>query len=119
MPGNDQELERLRRLRERQLTDRDPLVKQRQFQRTSAQREKRIKRQSYSLGKMWRDVPHAWKGFFYGALLGTAVLLIVPIFWISPWAIPCSAATIVVFAIFGVMLGRAVDSREKIKDLMR
>jgi hypothetical protein len=118
MPGNDQELERLRRLRERQLTDRDPLVKQRQFQRASAQREKRIK-QPYSLGKMWKDIPHAWKGFFYGLLLGTAVLLIVPMFWASPWAIPCSAAAIVVFAIFGVMLGRAVDTRENIKDLMR
>jgi len=118
MPGNNQELERLRRLRERQLTDRDPLVKQRQFQRTSAQREKRLK-QPYSLSKMWKDISYSWKGFFYGVVLGTLVLLIVPIFWISPWAIPCSASTIVVFAIFGVILGRAIDSREKIKDLMR
>jgi hypothetical protein len=118
MPGNDQELERLKRLRERQLTDRDPLVKQRQFQRMSAQREKRIRR-PYSLGKMWRDIPHVWKGFFYGALLGTAILLIVPMLWISPWAIPCSTAAIVVFAIFGVIIGRAIDTRENIKDLMR
>ena len=117
MPGSE-ELERLRRLRERQLTDRDPLVKQRQFQRSSAEREKRLKK-PYSLGKMWKDIPHAWKGFFYGSLLGTLVLLIVPIFWISPWAIPCSASTIVVFAILGVMLGRAIDTREKIKDLIR
>jgi len=36
MPGSDPEMERLKRLRERQLTDRDPLVKQRQFQRSSA-----------------------------------------------------------------------------------
>jgi hypothetical protein len=118
MPGNDQELERLRRLRERQLTDRDPLVKQRQFQRASAQREKRLKK-PYSLGKMWKDISYSWKGFFYGVVLGTLVLLIVPIFWISPWAIPCSASTIVVFAILGVMLGRAIDTREKIKDLIR
>ena len=118
MPGNDQELERLRRLRERQLTDRDPLVKQRQFQRASAQREKRLKK-PYSLGKMWKDISHSWKGFFYGVVLGTLVLLIVPIFWISPWAIPCSASTIVVFAILGVILGRAIDTREKIKELIR
>ena len=118
MSGNDQELERLRRLRDRQLSDRDPLVKQRKFQRESAQRERRY-RKPYSFGKMWKDIPHAWKGFFYGLLLGTAVLLIVPMFWISPWAVPCSAAAIVVFAIFGVMLGRAVDARENIKDLLR
>ena len=118
MPVNDQELERLRRLRQSQLADRDPLVKQRQFQRSSAQREKRIKK-PYSLGKMWKDIPHAWKGFFYGLVLGTVVLLIVPMLWVSPWAIPCSAAAIVVFMIFGLAVGRAIDTRENIKDLMR
>jgi len=118
MPSSDPELERLKRLRDRQLADRDPLVKQRQFQRMSAQRERKY-RKPYSLGKMWRDIPHAWKGFFYGALLGTVVLLVLPIFWVSPWAIPCSATTIVVFALFGVILGRAIDARENIKDLMR
>lgn len=58
MPGNDQELDRLRRLRERQLTDHDPLVKQRQFQRTTTAREKKLSKQTYSLGKMWKDIPH-------------------------------------------------------------
>ena len=118
MSGNDQELERLKRLRDRQLVDRGPLVKQRQFQRSSAQRERR-NRNPYSLGKMWKDVPHAWKGFFYGLVLGTLVLLVVPLLWLSPWAVPCSAATIVVFVIFGVIMGRAIDTRENIKDLIR
>ena len=68
---------------------------------------------------MWKDVPHAWKGFFYGLVLGTLVLLVVPLFWLSPWAVPCSAATIVVFVIFGVIMGRAIDTRENIKDLIR
>ena len=108
----------MKRLRERQLTDRDPLVKQRQFQRASAQREKRIKK-PYSLGKMWRDIPHAWKGFFYGLILGTVVLLVVPTFWLSPWAIPSSVAAIVIFALFSVILGRTVDTRENIKKLMQ
>lgn len=106
MSSNDQEL-----------SDRDPLVKQRQFQRSSAQRERRS-RKPYSLGKMWKDIPHAWKGFFYGLVLGTLVLLVVPLLWLSPWAVPCSAATIVVFVIFGVIMGRAIDTRENIKDLI-
>ena len=119
MPGNDQELERLKRLRERQLSDRDPLVEQRKFQRSSVQRERRLAKKSYSFRRMWNDVPHAWRGFFYGLVLGTVVLIILPIFWISPWAVPCSAATIVVFAIVGVIIGRAIDTREDIKDLIR
>lgn len=119
MPGNDQELERLKRLRERQLTDRDPHVKQRQFQRTTTARERRLSKQSYSLGKMWKDVPHVWKGFFYGLVLGTLVLLILPFLWISPWAIPSAIIALVVFTIFGVVVGRAIDTRENIKNLIR
>ena len=118
MPGSDPELERLKRLRERQLTDRDPLFKQRQFQRSSAQREKSLKK-PYPLSKMWKDIPHTWKGFFYGLVLGTAVFLVVPIFWLSPWAFPCSLAALIVFALFGVVVGRAIDTREDIKDLIR
>ena len=118
MPGGDPDLERLKRLRERQLSDRDPLVKQRQFQRSSAQREKKLKK-PYPLGKMWKDIPHAWKGFYYGLLLGTAIFLVVPKFWLSPWAFPCSVAAIVVFAFFSVVVGRAIDTRDNIKDLIR
>lgn len=119
MSGNNQELERLKRLRERQLTDRDPLVKQRQFQRVTTEREKRLSRQSYTLSKMWNDIPHMWKGFFYGIILGTMVLLILPFLWVSSWAVPCSATALVVFAIFGTTVGRAIDTRENIKDLIR
>jgi hypothetical protein len=118
MRGSDPEQERLKRLRERQLSDRDPLVKQRQLQRSSAQREKRLKK-PYPFSKMWKDIPHAWKGFFYGLVLGTAVFLILPMLWLSPWAFPCSVAAIVVFALFGLILGRAIDTRENIKDLIR
>jgi hypothetical protein len=39
--------------------------------------------------------------------------------WLSPWAFPCSVAAIVVFALFGLILGRAIDTRENIKDLIR
>jgi len=118
MSRNNQEVERLKRLRERQLSDRDPLVKQRQFQRSSAQRERKAKK-PYSLGRMWNDIPHVWKGFFYGLVLGTLVLIILPLLWLSPWAVPGSVAAIVVFTIFGASVGRAIDTRNNIKDLMR
>ena len=119
MSNSNQEQERLKRLREQQLSDRDPLVKQRQFQRSTARRERRLAQKSYSFRQMWNDIPHAWRGFFYGLALGTLVLIILPLFWISPWAVPCSAATIVVLAILGAAFGRAVDTRENIKDLIK
>lgn len=119
MPTGDQELERLKRLRERQLADRDPHVKDRQFQRMSAAREKKIGKQSYSLKRMWGDIPHVWKGLFYGLVLGTLVFIVLPFFWTSSWVFPCSLAAIIFFAIFGAVVGNAVDAREEIKRLMR
>lgn len=83
MPADSQEQERLKRLRERQLADRDPLVKQRQFQRSTARREKRLKKQTYTLGKMWKDIPYVWKGFSYGLILGLVVFL---------WLFRCSGS---------------------------
>ena len=118
MSNGNQEQERLKRFRDRQLSERDPLVKQRQFQRMSARKERKA-RKPYSLRKMWGDIPHVWKGFFYGIVLGTAVLIILPTFWVSPWAIPCAAIAIVVFAVMGVIIGRAFDTRDEIKDLIR
>lgn len=114
----NQEQERLKLLRERQLADRDPNVKQQQFQRLSAKRE-RTRDKSYSIGRMWGDIPHVWKGFFYGLLLGTLVLLVFPFIWASHLIIPISLIVIVFLSIFGALVGRAVDARAEIKKLMR
>ena len=118
MGRNDSEQERLKQLRERQLADRDPLIKQRQFQRNSAQREHRA-RKPLTLAGMWREIPNTWKGFFYGVLIGTMFLIILPSLWVSSWAVPCASASIVIFAIFGVVLGRALDTRDNINELMK
>lgn len=118
MSNGKQEQERLRRLQESQLADRDPNVKQRQFQRMSARRESR-KKDRVTLRSIWGDISYAWKGFFLGLVLGTLILIVLPIFWVSQWAEICSAIAIVVLAIFGTMIGRAIDAREEIKRLAR
>jgi hypothetical protein len=118
MSNGNPEQERLRRLRERQLADRDPNVKQREFQQMSARRERKLDK-SYSLGRMWADIPHTWKGFFYGVAIGTGLLIILPFFISASWVVPCASISIVLFGVFGLLLGRAVDAREEIKDLTR
>lgn len=118
MGNYDREQERLRQLRERQLADRDPLVKQRQFQQGSALRARRA-RKPVTLAGIWREIPNTWKGFFYGILLGTLLLIVLPLLWASSWAIVLAAVAIVVFGLFGVVLGRALDTRDNINDLMR
>ena len=118
MGTDDREQERLRQLRQRQLADRDPLVKQRQFQRRHADLERRS-RKPVTLSGMWGDIPHIWRGFLFGALLGVITMAVVPVFWTSSWAFYCSAASAVIFILFGVVVGRALDSRDDINDLTR
>jgi hypothetical protein len=114
----DQEQERLKRLRERQLQDRDPLVKQRQFHHESVIKEKRSKK-PFSFSKAWADMPHVAKVPIYGLLLGILVIVLLPYVWDSQWTFLTSAGMTVVFIIFGMIVGNALDLRDDIKDHLK
>jgi hypothetical protein len=111
----DSEAEKLKRLREKQLTDRDPLVKQQQFQRSSVIKEKRM-RKPFSLKKAWSDIPHVIKSPFYGLLIGMLVIVILPNIWKSPYASLTGTGATIIFIIFGVIVGNSLDLRDKIRD---
>jgi hypothetical protein len=108
------EQERLKRLREKQLTARDPLVKQRQFQHSSSVKEVRM-RKPFSFKKAWADIPHVIKMPFYGLLLGMVILLILPNLWSSGWAGIVSGGLTLVFIILGVVAGNSFDLRDQIR----
>jgi uncharacterized protein YacL len=109
-----QEQERLRRLRERQLTDRDPLDKQRKHQRTSAVRTRKAMK-SFSFKESLSSIAYVWKGAFLGLILGLAVIFILPSLWDSPYALLVGVMVTVILMIFGVVTGNALDLREDIK----
>jgi hypothetical protein len=112
---SDQEQERLKRLREKQLQARDPLVKQRQFQRSSSVKERRM-RKPFSMSKAWKDIPHIVKAPFYGLILGVSAIFVLPTFWNSPYAIYTAAGATLLFIIFGAIMGNSLDLRDEIKD---
>ena len=110
-----EEQDRLRRLREKQLNARDPLVKQRQFQRSSAVKEVRM-RKPFSLKKAWDDIPHIIKTPFYGLLLGVLVMVILPSIWASKWAALTAGGLTLFFIILGIVVGNSLDIRDNIRD---
>ncbi|MDP1546939.1 MAG: hypothetical protein Q8L87_13040 [Anaerolineales bacterium] len=112
---SNQEQERLRKLREQQLQSRDPLIKQRKFQRNMSVKETRM-RKSFSLVKAWGDIPHIIKVPFYGLLLGIAITILLPSLWVSPYATIAGAGMTLILIVFGLTLGNALDTRDKIKD---
>lgn len=116
MSGQDQD--RLKRLRDKQIAARDPLVKQRKFQRDIAVKTKRMKK-PFSFSKAWSDIPHIFKTPFYGLLLGIVVVFVLPIVWDSPYAILAGAGATLVFIIFGLILGNSLDIRDNIRDHLK
>lgn len=113
------EQERLKRLRERQLTDRDPLVKQRQLQHVTAQKERKVRGKRYTLGEAWNTIPHIYRSPFIGLLLGLIVTVALPIVWKSPWAFWVGLGATGFFILIGLMTGRAQDIRDNLKDAIR
>ncbi|MDO9300602.1 MAG: hypothetical protein Q7T89_04425 [Anaerolineales bacterium] len=111
----ESESERLKKLRQKQLTDRDPLVKQRQFQHDSVIKEKRM-RKPFSFKKAWSDIPHSIKIPFYGLIFGILVIVILPNFWKSSYAILAGAGVTLLLIIFGFIVGNSLDLRDDIKD---
>lgn len=109
------EQEKLKQLRDKQLTARDPLVKQRQFQHSSSVKEKRM-RKPFSFKKAWADIPHIIKMSFYGLILGVVVMFILTNLWISKWAGIVSGGLTLAFIIFGVIIGNSLDIRDSIRD---
>jgi hypothetical protein len=111
----ESESERLKRLRQKQLADRDPLVKQRQFQHNSVIKEKRM-RKPFSLKKAWSDIPQSIRIPFYALIIGVLVMVILPNFWKSPYAILAGAGVTILLIIFGFIVGNSLDLRDDIKD---
>ena len=108
------EQERLIRLRERQLTARDPHEKQRKFQQFAAERERK-RDDSESLAEMWATIPNVWKGGLFGLLVGVPLVILLPRYWVSPWATPVGVILALVITIMAITVGRAIDLRNAIK----
>ncbi len=112
------EQERLRQLRDRQLAARDPQSGQRRMHREISVKQRRSV-ESFSLGRIWREVPWFWKGGAIGFGMGALIVALLPLVWVSPWTLPCAGFALLFFTILGLVIGRAFDTRDSLRDLVR
>lgn len=110
--------DRYARIRDRQIAARDPMTKVRKRDRSVAQKQRRH-RTSFSLLRMWLDIPKIWRGSILGGLLGLLILLVLPTFVPGQWGTIGGLAALGFLLLLGFSLGRYQDSRDEIKDLMR
>ncbi len=110
------ELDRLKRLRDRQLADRDPVEKKKQFQSTYLRKEDKVRKQRYTLGDAWRTIPNVYRSPLIGLLIGLCILNILPYIWKSTWAFWAGVAVTVFLLILGVVIGQALDVRDNLRD---
>ena len=112
----DPEQERLVRLREKQLSYRDPDIKKRKFSNMISEKERRTKK-TLSPARMWSVIPHIWKCGFYGLVLGLLTFAVLPELWASENATIVAIVVAAVMVILGILIGNALDYRDNIKDL--
>jgi hypothetical protein len=110
--NDNDEVERLRRLRERQLRLRDPKAKDREIQHRISTR---YRKEKLTLGGVIRDVPGKWLGTIFGAIFGVIIaiafnlLIEYEAFWIEY----VGYFIILVCLVMGRGLGAAMDWREE------
>lgn len=113
------EQERLKRLRDRQLADRDPFEKQKRFQGTYSRRESRSRSKRYTLGEAWKTIPYIYRSPLIGLLIGVCITILLPLVWESIWAFWSGVIATVFLIIIGVVIGQALDVRDDLNDFSK
>jgi hypothetical protein len=110
------EQERLKRLRDRQLGDRDPQVKQKKIQRTITHRQRQALKKRETIGEIWQMVPHKIRSPLIGFVVGVLIVLFLPSVWHSPWAVWVGVFVTLLLVVFGAIVGDALDVRDDLRD---
>jgi uncharacterized protein YacL len=118
MPNQNEEVERLKRIRDKQLRARDPQKKVQKTQHHIARRY-RSSRKPVTAKSVVADVPKKWLGFVIGLFLGFFVLLLLPYFVESKWTDVIGIGAMVFLGFLGFAVGQAADSKAEMEDLIR
>lgn len=118
MPKQNDEVERLIRIRDKQLQARDPQKKARKTQQNISKRY-RSSRKPVTAKGIFSDIPKKWTGFVIGLFLGFFVLILLPFFVDSTSTDLIGFSVMAVLAFMGFAIGQAADTKSELEDLIR
>jgi Flp pilus assembly protein TadB len=117
--SDQKEIERLKKLRERQLSARDPGVYERKVQGQIARKAHKVR----SKQNFWKDsakeAPKALWGFLIGAGLGLIILLILGVMLPPLTAGLFGILAMLLLGILGALLGASFDWRDELKRTLK
>jgi hypothetical protein len=122
MGDENQELERLMRIRDRQISARDPKAQDRRMQQKLTVQRRRM-RKKLSLREMIIDVLgnlsyKVW-GAIVGAALGVILLIVLTLVVDNPTAPLVGLTATIVLALVGLIFGHSFDWRDEVRDEMK
>ena len=111
MGSQNDEIERLKRIRERQLSDRDPRKRDKRFQYKVSQRPKK----NLTVEDIVKDIPSKWWGMIIGGIIGIALAIVLNITLgeIGPWIEYVGIIIVLALVVLGRLLGATVSWREE------
>ncbi|MDF1499407.1 MAG: hypothetical protein P1P76_02920 [Anaerolineales bacterium] len=114
--SREDEVERIRRIRDRQIQMRDPQIKQKKLQKHISRR-RRSSLEAFDFTRIFTDLPKVITYTLIGVLLGLLALLILPYVIQAAWSDKLGLAILLITTSFGAVFGRAVDTRDRLRDV--
>ncbi|MGD8553626.1 MAG: hypothetical protein PVG02_08195 [Anaerolineales bacterium] len=115
MPHDD-DVDRIRRIRDRQIQMRDPQIKQKKLQKNIARR-RHSRIEAFDITRLFSDLPKLITGTLVGMLLGLLVMLILPYLIKADWVDYLSLGVLAFTTFMGAAFGRAIDARDSLRDI--
>ena len=113
--ARDDEVERIRRIRDRQIQLRDPQIKQNKLQKKIYTR-RRSRIEAFDITRIFTELPKVITGTLLGMLIGLLVMVILPYLVKTDWVNYLSLGILVFTTFMGTAFGRAIDARDNLRD---
>jgi uncharacterized protein YacL len=120
MSNRNDEVERLKRLREQQIRARDPMAKERRTQAKVTRRRRKLRRSNsfqYMLKDMLGDMPYKFWGVIIGAVIGMIISIVLALVLddITIVAVLGLLVTLILMVV-GFVFGHSFDWRAEVTD---
>ncbi len=114
MSYQDREKERLAKLRDRQLSARNPRKSDERVMRQVARRG-RHQQKKVTFGEMVRELPHKWRGLFMGIIGGMLLWILFGYVGEGLWVDLAGVLAMAFLPMLGFVMGRAFDLRDDLR----